>query len=257
VRRFWTPDKDAILRRLYPNALAKDLAAQLGRGLAAIYQRAASLGLKKSPEFMASPLASRLRRGDHVGKATQFKKGQVPANKGLRRPGWAPGRMRETQFKPGVRQGIAAKNWRPIGTILPDADGYLRIKIREATPGEAYGFGNVRVWPLLQRHVWQQAHGPIPHGHNIVFKDGNRANCALENLECIPRAEMMKRNSVHNLPAPLPQTIQLLGALKRQIRRKSRGEEQDSGPARPPVRDARSAEGQREADGHRAREGHR
>lgn len=48
-----------------------------------------------------------------------------PFNKGLRRPGWHVGRMRETQFRKGERSGIAAKNWRPIGTIRTDPDGYL------------------------------------------------------------------------------------------------------------------------------------
>ena len=40
------------------------------------------------------------------------------------------------------------------------------------------------------------------------------------NDELITRAELCRRNSIHNLPAPLKQTIQLLGALKRQIRKR-------------------------------------
>lgn len=230
MRRRWTAREDAEIRRCYPDMPTAALARRLGRALSAVYQRAYALGLHKSAAYFASPASGRTNGRQGIG--TRFSKGHVPANKGLRRPGWGPGRMKETQFKPGVRQGVAAKNWRPVGTILPDSEGYLRIKIREASKGEAYGFGNVNVWPLLQRHVWQQAHGPIPPGHNIVFKDGNRANCALDNLECIPRAEMMRRNSVHNLPKPLVQTVQLLGALNRQIRRRTRGEEeQDRRPA--------------------------
>lgn len=164
---------------------------------------------------------------------SRFPKGHVPVNKGLRRPGWGPGRMKSTQFKAGERSGMAAKNWRPVGTILMDADGYQRIKIREAHPGEAHGFGNVRVWPLLQRHVWAEAHGPIPAGYNVCFKDGDKTNCALTNLELVSRRDMMKRNTVHNLPKPLAETIQLLGALNRQIRKRTThaGEEQDRGLA--------------------------
>jgi hypothetical protein len=128
--------------------------------------------------------------------------------------------MKATQFKKGARSGVAVTNWRPIGTIALDAEGYSRIKVREALPGEPHGFGNTKAWPLLNRHLWATAHGPIPAGHAVVFKDGNRANCVLENLELVSQRDLMRRNSMHNLPKPLAQAIQLLGALKRQIRRR-------------------------------------
>lgn len=214
------------MRRFYPDTPTATLARRVRRSLHATYERAQKFGLRKSEAYLAGPHACRLRRGN-VGAAFWFKKGHVPANKGLRRPGWGPGRMKETQFKPGERRGIAARNWRPVGTILTDTDGYLRIKVREARREEATGFGNVRVWPLMQRHVWEQAHGPIPPGYAVCFKDGDRTNCAPGNLELVTRRELMARNTVHNLPKPLALTVQLLGALNRQIRRRSHGEEQD------------------------------
>lgn len=217
----WTAKEDALLRRRYPNTPTVELAKQLNRGISGVYQRARNLGLSKSEAYLNSPAACRLRRGDNVGAACRFPKGHVPANKGLRRPGWGPGRMKETQFKPGVRQGIAAKNWMPLGSIRKDAEGYLRIKVRESAPGETHGFGNTKVWPLLGRHIWEQAHGPIPPRHIVVFRDRNRDNCALENLELISLEENMRRNSVHNLPKPVAKAVQLLGALNRQIRKRS------------------------------------
>jgi len=57
------------------------------------------MGLTKSAAYLASPAACRLRKGDNVGAARRFRPGHVPANKGLRRPGWSTGRMAETQFK--------------------------------------------------------------------------------------------------------------------------------------------------------------
>src|SRR6185312_10334383 len=108
-------------------------------------------GLRKSAEYLASPNAYRFRRGGGCGKEYRFKKGQVPPNKGLRRPGWGPGRMKETQFKRGERRGVAAENYCPLGTIKTDPEGYQRIKVRDAAPGEHTGFGNVNVWPLLHR----------------------------------------------------------------------------------------------------------
>lgn len=186
-------------------------------------------GLKKSQDYLATNPSCRLRKGQsHCGRETRFKKGQSPANKGMRRPGWSAGRMRETQFKKGERSGVAAKNWVPIGTILPDSEGYLRIKIREAVYGkEPFGFGNVKVWPLYNRYLWEQHKGPIPPAHLVAFKDGNRQNCVIENLELISRAENARRNVMWNhLPRELAEAIQLNGVLKRRIRRLN-GKKQD------------------------------
>jgi hypothetical protein len=235
-RRPWTTEENALLRARYPDTSTKDIAKELGRPLFTIYQHARVLGLAKSEAYMASPAACRLRRGDHIGKAFQFPKGHVPANKGTRRPGWFAGRMRETQFKKGQR----SRNVLPIGTIHADHDGYLRKKIRDGIGGT----GNPLVWELVHKRTWIDAHGPIPAGHMLRFRDGNKNNCALANLELITFAENCRRNSIHNLPPELKQVIQLTGAVKRHITMRSKknvSQEPDPRPARPPVRDTRSA----------------
>lgn len=42
---------------------------------------------------------------------------------------------------------------------------------------------------LLHHAIWEEVHGPIPSGHVLRFKDGNSANCALDNLELLSRSE--------------------------------------------------------------------
>jgi hypothetical protein len=213
--RFWAANEDDLLRRLYANTRTSEIVKSLpGRSLTMVYQRAAKIGLRKSAKFLASPDACRLRPGDNVGAAFRFKKGQVPANKGLRSPGWFSGRMRETQFKKGDRTGAAARNWRPIGTVLIDSDGYQRIKVREHRGGEHSGFGNTKIWPLLQRYVWERARGPIPPGHAVIFKNGDKQDCVIGNLECLSRAELMRRNTIHRLPAPLKEVIMLKATIR-------------------------------------------
>ena len=231
ARRCWTAVEDEMLRKLYPNEPTNTVAEKLGRSVSSVFNRAEQSDLHKSAEYLASPHASRFRRGYHLGWEHRFKKGAAPHNKGLRRPGWGPGRMKETQFKNGERRGVAAENYCPIGTIRVDHEGYQRIKVREAKQGEHTGFGNVKVWPLLQRHIWEQANGPIPEGHTIVFRDGNRQNVAIENLELISRADLMRRNSYHTkYPKEVGLAIQLVGALNRQIRKRD-GKEHVSRPA--------------------------
>jgi hypothetical protein len=249
IRVPWAAKERAMLRKLYPNMKTEQIAKQIGRTVGQVYRQAAKLGLAKSKGYLDSPDACRLRRGDNVGAEFRFKKGIVPHNKGLRRPGWAPGRMSETQFKKGERRGLAARNWCAVGTIRPDNEGYLRIKVRESNESDkCYGFGNTHIWPLLQRHAWEQHYGPIPPGHAVIFKNGDRAECGIENLELVSRADLMRRNSIHNLPEQLASVIQLNGALKRVLRRMN--EEHDDGPAKPPIRDAGNAEGRREANGY-------
>lgn len=230
TRRFWTPEELSLVRELYPVRATREVAAILQRSERSIYEAASKLGITKSASFLDSPESGRLRKGETRPGcvATQFRPGHAPANKGLRRPGWAPGRMGETQFQKGTRSGIAARNWMPIGTVRVDDEGYQRIKVREAVHGvEATGFGNSKVWPLLQRHVWAECYGPIPENHVIAFKDRDRTNCAIENLECVSRAEMAYRNRMWGrLPQELAEAIQMNGVLKRKLRRLG-GEEQN------------------------------
>lgn len=178
-----------------------------------MYQRAAELGLKKSAAYLAGPHAYRLRGGDNRGAAFRFGPGHVPANKGLRRPGWGPGRMKATQFRKGERRGVAVLLYKPIGTERVSKDGYLERKIHDGMPLQSR-------WRAVHLLAWEAANGPVPKSHAICFTNGDKADIRLDNLTCIPRADLMRRNTVHNLPAPLPQTIQLLGALMRQTRKR-------------------------------------
>ena len=223
-KRLWEAADDALVVARYPHEPTSTIARELRRSVQAVFVRAAVLGLTKSAEYLASPDACRLRRGDNVGAAFRFKKGHVPANKGLRRPGWAPGRMKQTQFKKGERRGVAVRLYQPIGTERISKDGYLERKINDDLPLQAR-------WRAVHLLLWEATHGPVPKGHAIAFRNGDKRDIRLDNLECISRVELMARNSVHNLPKPLVETIRLLGALNRQIRRRRSHEEQDRRPA--------------------------
>jgi hypothetical protein len=212
--RPWSREDDRLLRGFYPNTPTAEVARRLQRSVAAVYGHADKLGLVKSPAYLAGPAACRLRRGDRVGARFRFQKGHVPANKGLRRPGWAPGRMRETQFKKGVRQGVAVRLYKPIGTERISKDGYLERKVNDGLPLQAR-------WRAVHLVLWESLHGPVPAGHAVTFKNGDRTDIRPDNLELLHRRDLMARNTVHNLPKPLAQTVQLLGALRRKINRKA------------------------------------
>lgn len=218
-RAYWSKSEVRILRKRYPHELGADVAAALGRPLRGVYQKAKELGLRKSAQFLASDLSKRIKRGkQHPAMiATRFQKGHVPANKGLRRPGWYRGRMRETQFKRGQMSGAARAKYVPIGTERICADGYVERKItddRRIYPA--------RRWVAVHRLVWETERGNIPRGHIVVFRPGMQTTVAsqitTDKLECITRVENMRRNSYHNrYPKEIGRAIQLRGALIRKI----------------------------------------
>jgi hypothetical protein len=236
-RKPWSAEDHDYLRRAYADTSTREIAATLGRTLTTVYQQARALGLEKSEAYLASPAACRLRRGDNIGAAYRFKPGQVPANKGLRRPGWSPGRMKETQFKKGVRGGVAEKLWKPIGTERISKDGYLERKINNDLPLQ-------RRWRAVHLILWEEAHGPLPAGYAVAFKNGDKSDIRLDNLELITRAELMQRNTIHHLPTELKEVIHLKGRLLRRIRRKEKAdaEKQAGRSAESPLRDDRALE---------------
>lgn len=223
-RATWTPAMDCRLRRLYATLSAQECAEALGVTLGAIHNRVHFLGLSKSPEWIAERTRRRWAEGRLEGaRRTQFRKGEAPANKGRPQREWmdpeAIQRTKATRFKPRAPQ--ECRNYRPIGSLRLSKDGYLERKVTDDHPVPA------RRWVGVHRLVWEQAHGPVPPGHAVVFKPGRRttveAEITLDRLECITRAELMRRNSYHTrLPPEVAQLVQLRGALHRKINNRLR-----------------------------------
>lgn len=111
------------------------------------------------------------------GLTGRFEKGNIPQNKG-----------RKGYIAPGCEKGWFQKGdqpWDtvPVGTIVEKSDGYLWKKINDL-PG-----GWRQNWKQLHLLVWEEGNGPVPEGHRVIFKDGNRRNCDLENLALVTLAE--------------------------------------------------------------------
>lgn len=118
----------------------------------------------------------RLPKGSQVGKATQFRKGITPWNKGMK--GLKIG-GESTQFKKGQRSW----NYKLVGTERISGDGYVDVKI--ADPGK---------WRCKHHLIWEAAHGPVPKGMCLIFADGNPLNVTLDNLLLISRRKLAIMN---------------------------------------------------------------
>jgi hypothetical protein len=198
----WTPTEDRTLIDNYGTLTNQAIAALLGRTVSAIKNRAGKLGLNKPIGFANSG---------------RFQPGITPWNKGQH---YAPGgRCAETQFKPGVRSGVAVKLYQPIGAERLSKDGYLQRKINDDMPLQ-------RRWRGVHILLWEAVNGPLPKGHALVFKDGNKRNITLDNIDLITRADLMRRNSLHQYGKEIAAVVQLRGAITRQINRKEKANEQ-------------------------------
>lgn len=108
-----------------------------------------------------------------------FKKGHIPFNKGMK--GLSQG-GKETQFKPGNKPA----NWVPVGSERVNAYGYVDVKIQDGKLQKN--------WKAKHILLWEEANGPVPKGHALLFADGNKQNVVLENLLLVSRRKLAVLN---------------------------------------------------------------
>jgi len=101
----------------------------------------------------------KIKKGEHISKATEFKKGNKPAN------------------------------WCKIGTI----------KIRKFYKRQRYSQKFIKIaepakWEPYNRYLWKKHKGPIPKGMIVGFKNGNALDNRLGNLILLTRGENINRN---------------------------------------------------------------
>ncbi len=131
----------------------------------------------KSKLGVRSGIDSGFKPGHHSSPDTEFKPGHVPKNKGTK--GMYPNAGGSGRFKPGH----TPKNFQPIGTEVTDRDGYWKVKT-----------AHPNIWNFKHRLIWEAENGPIPKGKAIIFLDGNRDNCTLENLRMVDRSVLCRMN---------------------------------------------------------------
>jgi hypothetical protein len=220
-REFWPPHHIEILGRFYADLRTQDIADLLGKSISRVYAKAHELGLKKSAEYQASVHSGRVQRGQQDPRmlGTRFQKGLVPWNKGLKGLSYEGGKA--TQFKKGEMNGTAKLLYVPIGSYRISADGHLEQKLTDDP-----AIAPAQRWTPVSRLVWERDNGPIPAGRIVVFKRGQKTAVldliTVDRLDCITRAEHVRRNHWTNLHPELAAVVPLKGAITRQVNRINR-----------------------------------
>lgn len=215
-KKFWTPEEIEILKEFYPKTKTEDLAKVMGCKVTRLYSKADELGLKKSESYMKAELERQANRLRVLGGARRFHPGHVTWNKGMK--GLDIG-GRETRYKKGNKP----HNTQPIGHERINRDGYLERKVRDGSPSR-FNF------KAVHRILWEEAYGPIPKDHVVVFKNKDRLDVRLENLEMISLVENARRNGKARFPKEIRDVIQAKAVLTRRINRmeKERAEQNDA-----------------------------
>jgi hypothetical protein len=167
--------------------------------------------------------ALRKRKGWKTGRSGRFERGHVPANKGKPCP---PGRggNHPNASRHWFVSGQAPHNASELGHERINKDGYVEICIAAPNPYT----GAAQRYVLKHRWLWEQANGPVPAGHALKCRDGNRLNTDPANWEAVPRAILPRlagaKGYRHTLPhdQAAPELRPLIVALAR-LRHAARG----------------------------------
>jgi hypothetical protein len=119
------------------------------------------------------------RKGWFTGRTGCFKKGQAPANKGMKMP--YNENSARTRFQKGQRSGRAQELYKPIGSERLSKDGYVERKIHDGLPLQSR-------WRAVHLIRWEEMNGPIPDGMCLKCVDSDKSNTDPSNWIAIPRA---------------------------------------------------------------------
>ncbi|WP_373020681.1 HNH endonuclease signature motif containing protein [Thiomicrorhabdus sp.] len=149
------------------------------------------------------------RNGIKSGRSGCFEKGSKPWNtgtKGVCKPN-------SGSFKKGGRPDQRA----PIGHERIDKKhGYIWKKVEQPNK-----------FRLKHQLVWEEHNGTIPDGMVLWFLDGNRQNCAIDNLELIKKTEQIRRNKlrVNQSPEEIKYTLKLVAKIQVKVAEETKVED--------------------------------
>lgn len=167
MRHIWTEEEKKMLREFIPGHHHKEIQAEVLR----------VFGWEPTQVQIAGFIKNHKIRTGFTGR---YEKCHVSHNKGVKMLPEQYEKSKPTMFKPGQ----LPPNTDPVGTEKMLSDGYIWVKIDNQLRVKKHVN-----WRQKHRLVWEEAHGPIPKGKMIIFLDGDRTNCNLDNLEAVTKAE--------------------------------------------------------------------
>ena len=136
------------------------------------------------------------------GLTGRFEKGQISWNKGKKWDEFMSEEGKLNSLRTKVKKGNKSHNCDPIGTEKWKSDhknrddiGFLYVKVADGKKQNN--------WKQKHRLIWEEANGPIPGSHKVIFADGDRTHIELSNLILVSNSEMLimnKRSLIYSDP---------------------------------------------------------
>ncbi len=204
----WTPEEEIIIRECYPDTDTLELAGRLGVTVEQLYHKADKMKVTKSEKYAKKLEEKSSAIITERGLKSRFKPGQIAHNKGKKMSPETYAKLSANMFK----KGIVPHNTKYDGCIT------VRVDTKAQIPYQYIRLSKGK-WEQYHRVVWEQAHGTIPAGFIIRFKDGDTMNASLDNLELVCRSQHAVDNrwKVNKLPAELQETFRLRTEIKKLI----------------------------------------
>lgn len=148
-----------------------------------VVEVAAALNLRFGTEVTVEQIKSFTKNHRVLsGRTGQFVPGGPAWNKGVK--GYMGANC--TSFA----KGSMPHTKRPLWSERVNRDGFIEISVPERNPytGAPTRFKHKHVW------LWEASNGPVPKGHAVIFIDGDKSKCTMENLMLVTRAELLAMN---------------------------------------------------------------
>lgn len=196
----WTPTQIDTLRRLRERLTIKEIVQELGVSYNQVTYRLKLYGIKVGPlcrkdlyyswtpdkveilktlysDTLNSDIALQLEASEHAVFLKAMRLGLKKS------PEYLKTKVRYWRQTPQGREFSKAQmilRNRDTGTEVASKNGYVRVKVSRSG-------SRASRWRLVHHLVWESANGPIPAGYVISFKDGDKKNIAIDNLQMLKR----------------------------------------------------------------------
>lgn len=183
-RKVWNENEVELLKKLYINNPAVKVAEIIGCSVDSVFHKAAALGLKKTEVYLKTTFKELGRKNAEHPKAIEkrFKKGMQVWNKGLKGTHFS----KATEFRKGNL---------PANTLH---DGAITIRTyHKNRGGKAYKWIRISKakWQQYHKYIWEKTNGKVPNGYTLRFINGDSLDVRIENLQVISRTQQVRLNS--------------------------------------------------------------
>lgn len=210
----WDDEKTQKLINDFPNRKTEDIAAEFGFSYSAVCNKAYSIGLKKSAEFMEKH-GNRLT--GTLGIEYRFPEGHVPANKGKEMAPELKEKIKHTFFQPGQLPATTKYFGKPYLYERKRKNGYVE-----------------RIWWIQEGTNKRSAYLAYLCRQNGIDLTGKKPRLkpgfdhsrppAFDDIIIVTNAENLEQNSIYRYPKEVVNLIRVKGAITHQINKQKEKE---------------------------------